>query len=45
MKLFTAGWRRRLWALLTGPRFDRALERHRLAATKLDKAVREVLER
>lgn len=36
-------WRARLWALLTGVRFDRAMERHRQAAQELDKAVREVL--
>ncbi|MCB1338148.1 MAG: hypothetical protein KDK10_12095 [Maritimibacter sp.] len=41
------GWvarlRHRLWAVLTGPGFDRALERHRRAASELDRAVREVL--
>lgn len=36
-------WRGRLWALLTGVRFDRAMQRHRQAAKELDRAVREVL--
>lgn len=40
-----AGWRHWLRVLLTGARFERALERHRLAARALDKAVREVHER
>ncbi|MCB1355462.1 MAG: hypothetical protein KDK53_02835 [Maritimibacter sp.] len=39
------GWRFWLRALLTGPRFERALERNARAARKLDRAVREVLER
>jgi hypothetical protein len=32
-----------LWALLTGPKFARSLERYNRAASELDKAVREVL--
>ena len=38
-------WRRWLRALLTGLRFERALQRNRRAARALDRAVREVLER
>ena len=38
-------WRRWLRALLTGVRFERALQRNRQAARELDRAVREVLER
>ena len=39
------GWRRWLRVLLTGVRFERALDRHRAAAEALDRTVREVLER
>lgn len=37
----------RLWAraLLTGLRFERAVQRNRVAARELDMAVREVLEK
>ncbi len=37
------GLRRWLKALLSGPKFNRALERYNRAAGDLDKAVREVL--
>jgi len=40
-----AKWRCWLRALLTGVRFEAALQRNRRAARDLDRAVREVLER